>query len=472
MVQTTDDNSTNKGDNVGDSAEVVVLEGTPSFEALLHYAALQRLREDDMFNVPEAQRNTFMTRIFAPKPPTSGSEIHSDIDIEKPSSRHIPHLSSTVSEEEKRMAQRAFRTAAWVSVFYLITTDILGPFSTGWAFSQVGIVSGGLLNVSLGIIAFYAGLQLWHMYINLDSYEYPIKTYSDLTGRIFGKYARHFVNILQCLQLIFLVALIIIANAQGLSQITKGRVCFSVLTVIWMVLGMCLGQIRSLKNFGIVAHSAIWINILAIILTMAAIAHSPPNFLAAMVQNGVSPGPVIVKAIINQPFAPQLVGVMQIVVSYGGAMLFIELMAEMKRPFDFWKAMICAQLVIVTIYMVFGIYVYAFQGQFTINPANQGISKFGLQTAGNVLVLIPGLIVGALYGNIGIKVSYDVFLSAVVLEGWFFRLSMLLLWKIFSMDLNCLAALDESCGQYWLFPIGSLLLLFHHPFPKFPTSAV
>lgn len=44
-----------------------------------------------------------------------------------------------------------------------------------------------------------------------------------------------------------------------------------------------------------------------------AIAHSPPNFLAAMVQNGVSPGPIIVKAIVNQPFAPQLVGVMQIV---------------------------------------------------------------------------------------------------------------------------------------------------------------
>jgi hypothetical protein len=25
-------------------------------------------------------------------------------------------------------------------------------------------------------------------------------------------------------------------------------------------------------------------------------------------------------------------------------MLFIELMAEMKRPFDFWKGMVCAQV--------------------------------------------------------------------------------------------------------------------------------
>lgn len=55
--------------------------------------------------------------------------------------------------------------------------------------------------------------------------------------------------------------------------------------------------------------------------------------------------------------------------------------------------------------MVFGIYAYTFQGQFTINPANQGISRFGLQTAGNVLTLVSGLIVAALYGNIGIKAS-------------------------------------------------------------------
>lgn len=73
-----------------------------------------------------------------------------------------------------------------------------------------GIASGSLLYIFLGIIAFYTGIQLWHMYLNLDSYEYPIRTYSDLTGRIFGKFARHVVNILQTIQLIVLVSTIII----------------------------------------------------------------------------------------------------------------------------------------------------------------------------------------------------------------------------------------------------------------------
>lgn len=440
-----DDDSTNKGENVGDSAEVMVLEGPPSFEASLHYAAVQRLREDDMFNVPESRRTTFMARLFFPELPASVNSAYfatKGSDMEKPP---VPvSRSTTVSEEEKRMAQRALRTATWVTVFYLITTDILGPFSTGWAFSQVGIVSGSLLYIFLGIIAFYTGIQLWHMYLNLDSYEYPIKTYSDLTGRIFGKFARHVVNVLQTIQLIVLVSTIIIMNAQGLSQISKGHVCFSLLAIIWMLLGMGLGQIRSLKNFGAIAHSAIWINLTAIFLTMGAIAHSPPNFVAAITQNNVSPGAVIVKAFVNQPFAPQLVGVMQMVFSYGGAMLFIELMVEMKRPFDFWKGMICAQLVIVTIYMLFGIYVYAFQGQFAINPANQGISKFGLQTAGNVLTLISGLIAAALYGNIGIKVVYSTIVEELFNGPALLSRSGRILWTVLVISYWALAFIIAS----------------------------
>ncbi|GJJ09159.1 hypothetical protein Clacol_003381 [Clathrus columnatus] len=320
-------------DDVCDDVELI-LEGIPSLEASLHYAALQRLREDDMSNVPQSQRTSFMTRMFAPKTTGYIRETTHTPDAEKPPATRL----AVVSEEEKRMAQRALRTTTWVGVFYLITTDILGPFSTGWAFSQV-------------------------------------------------------------------VSTVVVANAQGLSQISKGRVCFSVLAVIWMLLGMSLGQIRSLKNFGAAKMKMLTF------CRRGAIAHSPPNYASALAQNNVSPGPIIVKAIINQPFAPQLVGVMQMVLSYGGAMLFVELMVEMKRPFDFWKAMLCAQLIIVTIYMVFGIYVYAFQGQFTINPANQGISIFALQTVGNALTFVSGLITAALYGNIGIKIAYTTFIE-------------------------------------------------------------
>jgi hypothetical protein len=47
-----------------------------------------------------------------------------------------------------------------------------------------------------------------------------------------------------------------------------------------------------------------------------------------------------------------------------------------------------------------------FQGQLVINPANQGMSPYNWQTAGNIISFIAALIAAALYGNIGIKVVY------------------------------------------------------------------
>ena len=39
----------------------------------------------------------------------------------------------SITEAEWTNASRAFRTATWAACFYLITTDILGPFGVGYA---------------------------------------------------------------------------------------------------------------------------------------------------------------------------------------------------------------------------------------------------------------------------------------------------------------------------------------------------
>jgi hypothetical protein len=87
-------------------------------------------------------------------------------------------------------------------------------------------------------------------------------------------------------------------------------------------------------------------------------------------------------------------------------MIFPEFMAEMRHPMDFWKGMICAQTLIMLVYTMYGLYVYSFQGQFTLPLAFQGVSKYSWQTFGNVVELVTGMIAAGLYGNIGIKVAY------------------------------------------------------------------
>ena len=76
----------------------------------------------------------------------------------------------------------------------------------------IGFVSGSLLFFFLGVVAFYTGMLLWHMYLKLDSDEYPVQNYSDLTERIYGRVARHCINVLQTIQLLFNVAVLVIGT--------------------------------------------------------------------------------------------------------------------------------------------------------------------------------------------------------------------------------------------------------------------
>lgn len=84
-------------------------------------------------------------------------------------------------------------------------------------------------------------------------------------------------------------------------------------------LGMILGQIRTLQKFGWIANFSIWLNIITLIITMGAVAHTAPNFTAALASYGIPAGPVQTLAINKLPFETQLDGIMQIVFSYGGA---------------------------------------------------------------------------------------------------------------------------------------------------------
>jgi len=88
-------------------------------------------------------------------------------------------------------------------------------------------------------------------------------------------------------------------------------------------------------------------------------------------------------------------------------MLFVEFMAEMRKPRDFWKGMICAQAFIYVLYIFYGCFIYGYQGQYAVNPSYQGVSPYKWQTAGNVISFVSALIAAGLYGNIGVKVLYN-----------------------------------------------------------------
>lgn len=389
------------------------------FEEFLHYSLIQRTQEEHAAaNLQKGDESASSSSPSSFRNPF-GRWTNTRLPMAEVTSFEASTANMTADQLERANARRALRQAGWAAVFYLITTDILGPFNAPIAIAQLGYVPGIILYTVMGIAAFYCGILLWRLFIHLDSDRYPVKTYADICERIFGRSARHVCTFLQSLQLIVNVGVICLSNGQSLAQIVAGEsgtgyICFSLAIVVWALFGMVIGQIRTLQSFSLLANFSVWVNLLIIFTSMGFVAHSPPNYAAALASMGIPMGPVVTHASVPLPTTTKINGIMQMVFAYGGAMIFPEIMAEMRRPMDFWKGMACAQSLIYVAYLVYGVFVYSFQGQFTLPLAYQGVSKYSWQTVGNILALISGIIAAGLYGNIGIKVAY-----VNIIEDWF-----------------------------------------------------
>lgn len=103
-----------------------------SFQEYKHYADSTRA-EQEQIELP--RHGNGISRFLLPNLEMSKMEE----SPEKFSSNYANLATRmTISDEEWVNASRAMRTATASAVFYLITTDILGPFGLGYAFATTG----------------------------------------------------------------------------------------------------------------------------------------------------------------------------------------------------------------------------------------------------------------------------------------------------------------------------------------------
>ena len=107
------------------------------FEDYLYFAAIQR-REEDLATlttpqIEKLEKSNWFNLLSEHKGPNVNVNVHNALE------HPIP---PTADELERENASRVLRLTSWASVFYLITTDILGPFNAPYAISQTGWVPG------------------------------------------------------------------------------------------------------------------------------------------------------------------------------------------------------------------------------------------------------------------------------------------------------------------------------------------
>ena len=131
---------------------------------------------------------------------------------------------------------------------YQITTDILGPFAVPFAIGTLGYGPGIALFTVFGFFAGYSGYLIWHVFLGVDSYEFPARNYGDLAFRSWGTTARHVVNFLQAIALLLLLGQVTILFGQNISQMSKFNLCYIVCPLLFVIAGFFLTQIRTLKS--------------------------------------------------------------------------------------------------------------------------------------------------------------------------------------------------------------------------------
>lgn len=383
-----------------------------------HFYAKRTRKEEETLESPKLNWRDIVLRKKAGH--GSGNENQHE-SISKAVAEGNPHRLE-ITDEEWTNASRAFRTASWGACFYLITTDILGPYGVGFSLGTLGWGPGIALYTVFGFLAGYSGYLIWHVYLGVDSYEFPARNYGDLAFRTWGTTARYVTNVMQGLALLLLLGQVTIQYGENISAVSQFKLCYAVCPVLFVLAGFLITQIRTLKSYGWVANFAVFLNLLVIFISMGVIAHSPPNYkISTLGSAGSAVDPATIKPDKNGNYPPimhytglppnglvgSVNGLLSGVLAYAGAQLFVEFLAEMKRPRDFIKAMWGAQFFIYCVYLIYGCYVYYFQGQYSFNPSYQGVSLYAWQTVGNMISLIAALIAAGLYGNIGIKVLYN-----------------------------------------------------------------
>ena len=116
------------------------------FEEYLYYAALQRRAEDQAGRSSSSESSAEKRSWFNQLSDHKGPNVN--INVSHVKEGIVP---TTEDEAERMNALRALRVTSWMAVFYLITTDIIGPFNAPYAISQVGWAPGKHSMIAIGI---------------------------------------------------------------------------------------------------------------------------------------------------------------------------------------------------------------------------------------------------------------------------------------------------------------------------------
>ncbi|GAA6027428.1 hypothetical protein JCM8097_007858 [Rhodosporidiobolus ruineniae] len=280
-----------------------------------------------------------------------------------------------------------YRKVGWLSTSVLLAkTQIgLGVLSIPSVFDTLGLATGIICLVVI------AAWTTWSAYcIAWFKRAHPeVYSLADAVHLMGGPIAGYMFDAFYFIFMLFVAGLQFLTIATALNGISLHATCTAVFVAVSAIFCIPIASLRKLNNIS----SITWIGVTSIIVAVFTVTIAVPIGRPALAP---PTGDYTIERVIwgTPTFASGMNAVASVVSAYAGVPAFMAIQSEMRDYRDFSKSLLLCQSVVTVIYIVVGVVVYWYAGQYVASPA--------LGTAGTLMkrisygLALPGLVVGAI----------------------------------------------------------------------------
>ncbi|KAF7563731.1 hypothetical protein G7046_g380 [Stylonectria norvegica] len=282
------------------------------------------------------------------------------------------------------LGQTEFRTLGWIrtGIILMKLCFATGVLAIPSAFSVVGYAPGIIVLLCWGSMTTY---YAYIMYLFRMKYR-GVHNIADAAAIMGGPVAREVASGIFLLTWVLASGSGFIGLSQGFKVLANGKVC----TVVWtLVAAICTGLCSSIPTLGKLAILT-WIGFASIFTAVfvVVVGVTTVDRPAAAPQTGLFNLEVV--AVGAPGFVAGLTAVINLFAGYGSTPTFMPVIAEMRNPKSYLKALFSSQGALSACYISFGMVVYFYCGQYVASPS--------LASAGGTIekiaygISIPGFI--------------------------------------------------------------------------------
>ncbi|RBA11006.1 hypothetical protein FPRO05_14301 [Fusarium proliferatum] len=312
---------------------------------------------------------------------------------DSPELGHVPSQAEGVMENQRSDAVFGeitekgpnYRNVNWLGTVAIMMKICigLGILSIPSGFDILGLIPGIICLLTIGAITTWSSYMVGVFKIN-----HPEVYGLDDTGEIlFGRIGRYLFGGAFCITYIFVAGSGMLGISIGLNAVSEHGTCTAAFVAVAAIVAIGLSSIRTLGKIQWLA----WIGIICIIISVFILT------VAVGIQDRPSAAPSTgqwksdYKLFGNPTFMEAATALTTFVFAYAGTPAFFGVVAEMRNPQEYTKALILCQSIMTVLYLIIGIVVYYYCGSFVASPA--------LGSAGPMIkkicygISLPGLLI-------------------------------------------------------------------------------